>query len=347
MQNSKTKDRISVSLLLLLTLIFVCYNPGDAMADLLGCLEDESKQGIFKVIACKITTTLFDIRKIVYTLGGFGLIAFTFAAIFNKISFKHLANIALSLFLLSMITPFIEYFTSEDGSTPLTYGYFLQPDFTEDDYSMTFGECEGDECPTSTTLTGSGMDENGMPVGEDGMERPRIEKIDSSNIQGKATTEKGGLAGLDQLRNSMGDVDTRTGWQKFKDTIKTVAEEGLKAYNTANSVIAAAGTVYNAVDSTVKGFEGAQGIGGILTAGVGAFNNLGSATGALTSAAGTFGTNYTDKEGQPGLGERVGDFFSGINDAANEGKGVVEDLGTINGIGNGIMDIPGNLGNIF
>lgn len=114
-------------------------------------MQSEAGRGIFKTMACKITTTLFDIRKIVYILGGFGLIAFTFAAIFNKISFKHLANIALSLFLLSMMTPFIEYFTQAPGAK-LTYGSFLQPDFTEADYSMTFGECEGGDCPVRRRL---------------------------------------------------------------------------------------------------------------------------------------------------------------------------------------------------
>ena len=53
----------------------------------------EAKDDIFKYIACKAMTTLADVRVIVYTLAGFGLIAFAFAAIFNKISWKHLANL--------------------------------------------------------------------------------------------------------------------------------------------------------------------------------------------------------------------------------------------------------------
>ena len=167
MQNFKLKNRMSVSLLLLLTALFVCFNPGYAFADLLGCMQSEAGRGIFKTMACKITTTLFDIRKIVYILGGFGLIAFTFAAIFNKISFKHLANIALSLFLLSMMTPFIEYFTQAPGAK-LTYGSFLQPDFTEADYSMTFGECEGGDCPVSTTVAGGAVAGGSSGVGSDG-----------------------------------------------------------------------------------------------------------------------------------------------------------------------------------
>ena len=245
MQNFKVKNRMSVSLLLLLTALFVCFNPGYAFADLLGCMQSEAGQGIFKTMACKITTTLFDIRKIVYILGGFGLIAFTFAAIFNKISFKHLANIALSLFLLSMVTPFIEYFTQAPGAK-LTYGSFLQPDFTEADYSMTFGECEGGDCPVSTTVAGGAVagGSSGGGLGGSG-----------GGLGGGLTT------GSDNPIATAGtEVDTRTGWQKFKDGIKTVAQEGLKAYNTASSVISAAGSVYNAVDSTVKGVQGVDGI---------------------------------------------------------------------------------------
>ena len=358
MQNTKMKNRMSVSLLLLLTLVFVCFNPGYAAADLLGCMQDQASQGIFKVMACKITTTLFDIRKIVYILGGFGLIAFTFAAIFNKISFKHLANIALSLFLLSMMTPFIEYFTSSDGSKPLTYGYFLQPDFTEADYSMTFGECQGGDCPSSVAAAGnaatggSGAAGGGLVQGADGL-------MPSGSMPPLVSSPTGSLAALaggtditnlkiEGLATAGTEVDTRTNWQKFKDTIKTVAEEGVKAYNTASTVIAAAGTVYDAVDMTVKGVENAQGIGGIITAGVGAFNNFGSATGAITSAAGTVGTNYTDKEGdEKSLGQKVEDFFSGSNKGANEGKEVTQDLGTINGTANGMMNLPQDIGNIF
>lgn len=363
MQNFKLKNRMSVSLLLLLTALFVCFNPGYAFADLLGCMQSEAGRGIFKTMACKITTTLFDIRKIVYILGGFGLIAFTFAAIFNKISFKHLANIALSLFLLSMMTPFIEYFTQAPGAK-LTYGSFLQPDFTEADYSMTFGECEGGDCPVSTTVAGgavtggsSGVGSDGsggglgggLTTGADGRLEPLapISGVPGGSLASVADTTDIKNIKLDPIATAGTEVDTRTGWQKFKDGIKTVAQEGLKAYNTASSVISAAGSVYDAVDSTVKGVQGADGIGGIITAGVGAFDNFTTATGAITGAAGTIGTNYTDKEGEKGLGEKVDDFFKGKNKGANEGKEVTQDLGTINGTANGIMDIPNDIKNIF
>lgn len=363
MQKFRMKNRMSSALLILLTALFVIADPGNAFADTFGCMSGE--KGIFKTIACKVTTTLFDIRKIVYVLGGFGLVAFTFAAIFNKISFKHLANIALSLFLLSMMTPFIEYFVSSDGSYQLEYGSFLQPDFTEADYSMTFGECEGDDCPAPVTVaagapesgsgTGSGLaggsggagglgdGEGGLGIDRENLDMPPLEKPDLV-IPG-ATTEMGKIDL--KLPTSGTEVDTRTGWQKFKDTIKTIAEEGVKAYNTATTVVSAASTVYNTVDSTVKGFQGAGSISEVITAGVNAFNGYGNITGSITSAAGTIGTNYTDKEGEDSLGQKVGDFFKGSNDAANEGKGVTQDLGTINGTVNGATDFFGNIGNMF
>lgn len=360
MRNFKIKDKVSVSLLTVLTAVFVLVNPGDAFADLLGCMSNAGEQGIFKTLACKITTTLFDIRKIVYIIGGLGLVAFTFAAIFNKISFKHLANIALSLFLLSMITPFIEYFTQAEGAK-LTYGSFLQPDFTEDDYSMTFGECEGDECPVSSTVArgaatgstsgglggsagGTGLGSGGLVVGSDGLTMPELTPagIDLSSL---ATVNDVGK--LEMISTGGTEVDTRTGWQKFKDTIKTVAQEGVKAYNTATTVISAAGSVYNAVNSTVDGFKGADGIGGVITAGVGAFNNYNTATGAITSAASTVGTNYLDKEGEDTVGQKTEDFFSGSNKGAREGKEVTEDLGTINGTVEGVKDMPDYIDRTF
>ena len=36
MQNSKIRNRMSTSLWLLLTAFFICFNPGDASADMLG-----------------------------------------------------------------------------------------------------------------------------------------------------------------------------------------------------------------------------------------------------------------------------------------------------------------------
>lgn len=117
----------------------------------------EAKDNIFHYIACKAMTTLADIRVIVYTLAGFGLIAFAFAAIFNKISWKHLANLCIALFILSMMTPFISYFTQDNG-VQITYGNYLPAGFTningsDIDAAANCDTSKGDVCPDVTVDT--------------------------------------------------------------------------------------------------------------------------------------------------------------------------------------------------
>ena len=117
----------------------------------------EAKDDIFKYIACKAMTTLADVRVIVYTLAGFGLIAFAFAAIFNKISWKHLANLCIALFILSMMTPFISYFTQDNGAQ-ITYGNYLPAGFTnisgsDVDAAANCDTSKGGVCPDVTVDT--------------------------------------------------------------------------------------------------------------------------------------------------------------------------------------------------
>ncbi len=90
----------------------------------------EVSGNIFLLIACKAMVTLADLRVIAYIISGFGMIALSFAAIFGKMNFKHLANIGIGLFLLSMMTPFIEYFTTGKDGT-LMFGKYLPAGFTD------------------------------------------------------------------------------------------------------------------------------------------------------------------------------------------------------------------------
>ena len=79
---------------------------------------------IFSTISSKMWKAVGDLRKIAYVLAGFGMIAFTFGAIFNKISWKHFGNIMISLFILSIMTPLIEYIAYGEGAqNKLKFGY--------------------------------------------------------------------------------------------------------------------------------------------------------------------------------------------------------------------------------
>ncbi len=74
----------------------------------------------------KVLMFLIDLRVIAYVISGFGMIAFAYAAIFNKINWKHFAAIAFGLFLLAMIGPFIQYFTGDTNvAANLQYGNYL------------------------------------------------------------------------------------------------------------------------------------------------------------------------------------------------------------------------------
>lgn len=94
------------------------------------CSADEIGGNVFLLIACKATTTLADLRVIAYIISGFGMVALAYAAIFGKMNWKHLANIGIGLFLLSMMTPFIEYFTTGKDNT-LRFGKYLPAGFSD------------------------------------------------------------------------------------------------------------------------------------------------------------------------------------------------------------------------
>ncbi len=96
----------------------------------------ESKSGLggicgdagnaFSQIACKATQLLIDLRVIAYVISGFGMIAFAYAAIFNKISWKHFSQIGIGLFILSVMGPLVEYISGDDRlRVNLEYGNYL------------------------------------------------------------------------------------------------------------------------------------------------------------------------------------------------------------------------------
>ena len=98
----------------------------EAQASIAGCSGD-----VFQQIQCKVLQFLSNLRTLAYVLAGFGLIMFAYAAIFNKVNWKHFSSIAMGLFLLSMMGPFIEYFSGNSMvTTALGYGNFMGNEFT-------------------------------------------------------------------------------------------------------------------------------------------------------------------------------------------------------------------------
>lgn len=444
------KNTSSSTLFLWAMLFFVLFAPDTARADLMGCINGKlaSDEGlsIFAKLACKAVTTLSDLRKIIYVLSGFGLIAFAFAAIFNKISFRHLANIGLSLFILSMLTPFIEYFTQKPG-VELKYGKYLNPNYSAFDYSIMdtkgleftiepkdmrkgktaskdmqkgiegkdnlFEEHEGyiakpktaedaksgkalrdyaDINPESSfdkevydkdfeglykdlysgynpnpesvedVRSGDALFDAEMyaeydPEGKDPKAGPSIRKYSNvasnplfnPNLYGAYKPDGKNVVGTD-LSTLAPPEDTRTGWQKLKDTVKDVTAEGVKAYNAGATVISSTQSIKNTgellaqqISGAIKGGNPAE----ILEAISGASNATGSITDRLTGIGNTIGGNYTDKEGKPGLGSKMNDLFSGVNNVAKETKEMNNEAKTAHGVVNGSKQWGDTVGSWF
>lgn len=219
----------------------------------------EAKDNIFKYIACKAMTTLADIRVIVYTLAGFGLVAFAFAAIFNKISWKHLANLCIALFILSMMTPFISYFTYSNGQQ-ITFGNYLPAGFTnitgsEADKVQNCDTSKGDVCPDVNVDT-SAKDtkwswkdlKNTVKSGINAVKtayntyktvKNTVETtIEQAKKIGTAIKNSGG--GLDGILDTLGQVATAS------DTIFNTVKTG------ANAVVANTASIANDIQTAGK-----------------------------------------------------------------------------------------------
>ncbi len=77
---------------------------------------------VLELVTRRAALAVVSLKPIVYIFAGFGLIAFAWMAIFNKISWKWFANIAMGLFLVANMGRLIEYFVgngSNDG------GYYI------------------------------------------------------------------------------------------------------------------------------------------------------------------------------------------------------------------------------
>ena len=78
---------------------------------LIFCCEAEAS--IFGTFAGRATTFAKGFQNLAFCMAGFGIVMFTWMAIFGKINFKHLGYIFICLFLLSGTGLFISYITGK------------------------------------------------------------------------------------------------------------------------------------------------------------------------------------------------------------------------------------------
>lgn len=125
----------------------------DGEATLSSDFANEGGTDVFDAITRRSVAIIIAIKPIVYIFAGFGLIGFAWMAIFNKLSWKWFANIAMGLFLVANLGRLIEYFvgnnevyyldnwssseSTEDGKR-LSYA-FHDTNYVEYTYSITYG----------------------------------------------------------------------------------------------------------------------------------------------------------------------------------------------------------------
>lgn len=99
---------------------------------------------IFSTIRSRAVQALKDSHQLVYLLAGFGLIGFAFMAVFNKISWKWFANIAIGLFLVAVMGMIISYFTGDDQiAQELSFGYDMGTNTQNPGASIEINQGEG------------------------------------------------------------------------------------------------------------------------------------------------------------------------------------------------------------
>lgn len=107
-----------------------------------GNIDYSNTQDIFTTMTRRAARIIVGLKPIVYVFAGFGLIGFAFMAIFNKISWKWFANIAIGLFLVANMGRLIEYmvYTKEDRALtadekPTGFGDHLHDAFADTEYA--------------------------------------------------------------------------------------------------------------------------------------------------------------------------------------------------------------------
>lgn len=80
---------------------------------------------IWTKLANKASSIGLGLRQSGFIIGGLGLIFFSFMAIFNKISWKNLAYIMLSCFVLSFMFALIRWFADANSNPAMNNATFV------------------------------------------------------------------------------------------------------------------------------------------------------------------------------------------------------------------------------
>ena len=211
-----------------------------------GNIDYSNTGDVFSTITRRAARILVGLKPIVYVFAGFGLIGFAFMAIFNKISWKWFANIAIGLFLVANMGRLIEYmvYTVDDrdlaaGEKPSEFGDHLHAAFADTEYAWV--DVVTPYIPPEVVET---PDTSVEPPAEDEKE---------SDIRGFCEAEQkgGGLFGGGGFASCVKDLISAG--KKAVDTAKKVQNTVDTVENTIDSVKYASDNIGNAIDKIGEG----------------------------------------------------------------------------------------------
>lgn len=289
----------------------------DIKPSALDTVDSAKSKDIFTILQKKLYNTLIDLRKIVYVIAGFGLIVFAVAAIFNKISYKHLGYIMVGLSLLSLMFPFLEYFSGysieQENQRKLVFENYL----AASNYSAIRGTLDSDilnpKGEGQSGVSGEGEDEQSMlekmgygyeeVVEEEVDEWPisTIQKLSAAGCSVESSSSKSAWNEQTMTRNvcsvnDKGDVtitqETCQGKLKNGTCKKTTGQTLQDIWNTtANTIqfgLNAGAAFNNTVGSIIDTGAGIQNMSDVWNSDMGFFDKI-NALSNLT--ANTWGSN--------------------------------------------------------
>ena len=251
---------------------------------------------IFQTITERAATALTSIKQLVFVLAGFGIIAFAFAAIFGKLSWKHFANIAIGLFLVASMGVFIQYFVTKDGENyKLAYGNYLGSAFG--DTAGTAGDGFGgadDSSGAANQLTGGGTD-----TGNTSGTSTSGGKVSFDPVTGMPTIDGGlsggaGSGGLAEGATNSTQEKEKRGFKGFVSDIKNIANAagGIKnAVDAGTSLVKDVSSNYNKVKNSLKNND--SGFQGLLDSATDIAAGLNKAKTDIKSAVNSAGSNVS------------------------------------------------------
>lgn len=294
---------------------------------------------VFDTIQAKMIGTVKDVRKIVYIIAGFGLVMFSVLAIFNKISFKHLSYIMISLTILALMMPFIEYFSGykiEDNE--LNYDNYLR----NDDASITGSDTQ----QVTDCVPGSCPEDMADNLGENSINNSTEASPNGENseVPPEANPDLGldlenPNSNTDPLAPEAPDIAIPNGMDANGDGIETAQEQkmsfkelmqagldGAKNFvDNVNNAIDAVEYAKGAVQGVVAGAQAAKdvitGDGNVLEKIVGlttVASNTATNVGSNISGALGEGSTVTGYLGMEGLSQGLSDARDGVSQGVGE-----------------------------